>query len=239
MPTGNREDDQTGTRESAAPDAADPAIVESFLAHYPKLYHVAEFGSWPSIKRHGLLSTSALLDLFEVSGPERSSIESEWRAEAIQIEHHEHGVAVVRDQRPMPPGQLEPLLDGMTPREWYELLNGKTFFWLTEERLGWFLNAKLYRGRVHDVITVDTGRLLRRHWDRITVATINTGSTLGRKWRRGSSTFQSIKDYPLDGRKPGIVELAVEYHVPYIADVALSVERRTASGSRAAVPVWP
>jgi hypothetical protein len=34
---------------------------------------MAEAGSWPSIKRHGLLSTTALLDLFEIPAPDRES----------------------------------------------------------------------------------------------------------------------------------------------------------------------
>ena len=44
---------------------------------YPRLYHMAEEGSWPSIRRHGLLSTSALLDRCLVSGRRRAGIESE------------------------------------------------------------------------------------------------------------------------------------------------------------------
>jgi hypothetical protein len=35
---------------------------------YPRLWHVAEDGSWPSISRYGLLRTSALLDLYEITG---------------------------------------------------------------------------------------------------------------------------------------------------------------------------
>ena len=33
---------------------------------------MAEAAAWPSIQRHGLLSTSALLDLYEVTEAERS-----------------------------------------------------------------------------------------------------------------------------------------------------------------------
>lgn len=34
---------------------------------YPRLYHMAEPGSWESIRRYGLLSTSSLLSLFEIT----------------------------------------------------------------------------------------------------------------------------------------------------------------------------
>lgn len=41
------------------------------LRDCPVLYHMAARGSWESIQRHGLLSTSALLDLFGVMGDRR------------------------------------------------------------------------------------------------------------------------------------------------------------------------
>ena len=43
---------------------------EDMARKYPFLYHMAELSSWPSIQRHGLLSTSALLDLYEI--PDRT-----------------------------------------------------------------------------------------------------------------------------------------------------------------------
>lgn len=196
---------------------------------------MAERGSWADIGRHGLLSTSALLDLFEVKGPERLEIESRWRRQSFAIEHSEHGVAIIRDQGPMHPNSLEPLLDGITVKEWYELLNSKTFFWTSEERLGWFLNAKAYRSHTHDVITLDTAEMVRRHAERITLAPFNTGSTLGARHRRGPRTFQRIEDFPLGRRR--VVELAVDYHVPDIADFTLSVERRRGKGPPEPLPV--
>ena len=44
---------------------------EEFVRRYPRLYHMAQVGSWPSIERNGLLSTSALLDLFQIKGEAR------------------------------------------------------------------------------------------------------------------------------------------------------------------------
>ncbi len=57
------------------------AIIDQFVARYPKLYHMAECGSWPSIKRHGLLTTSALIQLFGVGDAERLRLEAEWGPE--------------------------------------------------------------------------------------------------------------------------------------------------------------
>ena len=42
---------------------------------YPRLFHMAEDGSLTSIQAHGLLSTTALLDLYEIGGPVRAAIE--------------------------------------------------------------------------------------------------------------------------------------------------------------------
>ena len=104
------------------------ATPEEIAAKYPVVFHMAEVGSWSSIRCHGLLSTSALLDLFEVEEPDRTKIESEWRPASVQISHPEHGLAIIRDQGPMDPDSLAPQLDRMTASEWYRLLNGKSFF---------------------------------------------------------------------------------------------------------------
>ncbi len=46
------------------------------VSRYPVLYHMAEDGSWEGIQRLGFLSTSALLDRFEVRDERRFAIES-------------------------------------------------------------------------------------------------------------------------------------------------------------------
>jgi len=61
-------------------------------------------GSWPGIERHGLRSTTALLDLFEVAGSDRERIESQHRPESETIHHPRYGTAVIRDQKPMSDG---------------------------------------------------------------------------------------------------------------------------------------
>ena len=200
--------------------------IEQLIDRYPKLYHMAECGSWPSIQRHGLLSTTALLDLFEIRGRERDEIECEWRQSSVSINHPIHGTAVVRDQRPMPPHTLAPLLEGLTPREWYQLINRKSFFWVTTDRLNRFLNAAPYRNKTHDVITVDTRALVVSHVGRISLAPFNTGvSSFGPPHRRGMNTFQSVEDYSLEGQNNNVVELAVDYQVLDIADLTISVDQ--------------
>src|SRR5690242_18502139 len=103
---------------------------------------MAESGSLPGIRRHGLLSTSALLDLFEIAGSERYNIESCRRPGSVVISHPVHGQAVIRDQKPMSEEMLRRCLIGLTPRQWFELLNHKVFFWADGDRLQRLLGAR-------------------------------------------------------------------------------------------------
>lgn len=201
------------------------------LAHrYPLLYHMAEAGTWESIRRHGLLSTSGLLDLFEVTGAERERIESQRRPESIIIEHPEHGTAVIRDQKPMREAAIASCLTDVTPRQWYEILNRRVFFWLTRKRLITLLTARAYKAKVHCVLTVDTARLVEKHIDGITLSPINSGSALYNPRPRGSRTFQSPRDYPyaerhkLRGEQDAIAELAVDYAVRDIEDFVVRAD---------------
>ena len=204
---------------------------------HPVLYHMAELSNWPNIQRYGLLSTSALLDLFEIAGPSRFEIESQWRPKSIELDHPTYGTAVVRDQMPMREDRLRGCLVDMTTQQWYELINRKTFFWPDQIPLGWMLGAAPYIGREHAVIVVPTEQLLARHANVVTLSAINSGSVrpvraTGRAPRRGPSTFQSLQEFA----DRWIRELAVDYSVPDIADLAIRVEARQAN--RAPRVIW-
>jgi hypothetical protein len=184
---------------------------------------MAEDGSWEGIQELGLLSTTALLDKFEVGGERRFSIESARRPEMVRIEHPEHGVATIRDNKPMLESALRRCLSGMEPQEWYETLNRWVFFWPDRERLLKLLGARAYRDRPHLVLEVDTAELLRRHADSITLSPINSGATFTMNPApRGRETFRRIAEHPAN--RP-IVELAVDYAVPDVAELTVSVGR--------------
>ena len=196
---------------------------ERIASRHPVLYHMTEDESWESIRERGLLSTTALLDLFEVRGERRHAIESARRPEMVAIEHPEHGTALVHDNKPMQEKALVRCLRGMTPREWYEHLNRRVFFWVQKERLLKLLGARANRDRPHLVLEVDAGALLRRHADRVTLSPLNSGATFAmRPAPRGPDTFRRIVDHRDD--RP-VVELAVDYAVPDIADFTISVSR--------------
>lgn len=209
-----------------------PMDVVELVETYPRLFHMAESGSWPGIQRHGLLSTSALLDVFRVDGDVRGELESARRPESMTIIHAVHGTAVIRDQIPLREGPLERCLVGMTPVEWLRELNRRVFFWLAEDRVRGLLRGRAYGNRPHDVLTVDTASLVAAHEDEITLAPINTGSTIYNPRPRGIGTFLPIAAYPFDewrrrrNRRTAVAELAVMGGVPDIVDHTLVVESR-------------
>lgn len=204
----------------------------AFIACYPRLFHMAEDGSWDSIQRHGLLSTSALLDLHGFRGAERTAIESERRPNSVPIAGLGLSPAVVRDQKPMTASALEKCLtDGITPKAWFELLNARVFFWVSKKRLSRLLDARAYRGRPQIVLTVDTRSLVEAHRDRIELSPINSGATIYNPTPRGRETFRRIPDYPFEAwrkkrtRDNAVVELVVLEGVLDINDHLIAVHR--------------
>jgi len=199
--------------------------VEEIATIHPQLYHMAQHGSWDNIRRYGLLSTTALLDLYGILGAQRDGIEGRLRRASVEITHAVHGSAWIRDQRPMSDKKLASCLrDGLTPDQWYRMLNGRVFFWLTRARLETLMRA--YDGQPHLVLEVDTARLLARHGNRTSLAPMNTGCTSPMAFPRGLDTFLPPEEYPFDenrkkkgGRTKAIVELTVDYSVPDIADL--------------------
>lgn len=206
--------------------------TEQILNLHKKLYHMAHEDSWPNIARHGLCSTEALLDLFEIQDPLRQRLLAQHRPECVSINHHKYGTAVVRDQKPLRESILRRILDdGLSPSDWYRMLNRKTFFWTTNTRLYRLLAAKAYRNSKHCVLTIDTEKLVEKHFDAITLSPYNSGCTLFNAPRRGKETFLPITEFKYDhwrrrGRKPEdvIVELAVDYRVVDVLDFTDSVE---------------
>lgn len=205
---------------------------EELFETYPCIFHMAEDGSWESISRHGLLSTSALLDLFEVSGAARNSIESQHRPQSTTVSHEAHGTCVIRDQKPMSIGALQKCLaDGLSPADWFRILNGRVFFWATRDRLLRLLKGRMYRDLFHDVLTIDCRPLVKDYFGAIQLCAYNSGSTIYNPVSRGNNTFQSIADYPFDlwrakrGKSNAVAEVTIAYSVPNIRDYTLRCER--------------
>lgn len=209
---------------------------DDLITLYPSLYHMAADAAWPLILRHGLLSTSAVLDLVGLSGESRRRLEEERRPESVTLQMGSGDRFVLRDQKPLNPGKLERCLVGMTVPEWLRLLNGKVFFWPTRRRCEQLLAARAYRGRAHTVIEVDTARLLDGHAPGVTLSPINAGAVLYNPPQRGAFTFVPLADVPFEewrrkrGRAGAVGEVAVGYAVHDMAAVTRAVFRAEATG---------
>lgn len=207
------------------------AELDALLEDHPLLFHMAEAGAWPSIRRHGLLSTSALLDLFEVTGAAREAVEARRRPESVTLAHPIQGRAVIRDNKPISDSKLLKVLEGsMAPADWYRMLNARVFFWLSRRKLLNLLGARSYRGAEHDIIELEARSLVEAYKGAVTLSAINSGAVLFANTApmRGPDTFLTISRYPYaercrtHGRDDRVAELAVTGGVP---DAARFVRR--------------
>ena len=203
--------------------------LDEVLTDCPRLYHMAERGAWEGIRQNGLLSTSALLDLYGVQGADRFALESQRREAITRLRVPGLPVAKLRDQLAMDDNGLDRCLEGgMVPRQWYERLNGMVFFWLEKSRLDGLSGARAYRGGEREVLVLDSRRFVREYRDTVWLCPMNSGATKPMPHPRGPDTFSRIDDYPYSQwrrkRRRGerVVELCVD---DGIADVTPFVER--------------
>ncbi|MBU6959007.1 hypothetical protein KRR23_14810 [Pseudomonas sp. CVAP len=207
--------------------------LDKLIELYPRVYHMAECGAWGSIRTRGLMSATAVLDYHAIEGDDRARFESEHRSEKMDVRAGHPSNIVLRDQKPMPEGRLmQALTDGTTPRQWYELINHKVFFWAEEQRLHRLLGARDYRRLEHDVLTLDSATFIPAYAEAIWLCHMNSGNTWPMPHRRGTEIFRRIPDYPVkrSGKpiKP-VVEMVVDYAVPNIAEYVVEVRRMQGS----------
>lgn len=207
--------------------------LDKLIELYPQIYHMAERGAWESIRQRGLMSTTAVLDHLELEGGERTRFESAHRGQKMDVRAGHASNIVLRDQKPMPEDRLlRALTNGTTPRQWYELINDKVFFWVEEERLHRLLGARDYRKLEHDVLTLDSAAFIPAYAEKIWLCHMNSGNTWPFPHLRDSEVFCRVSDYPVKrAGKPvkNVVELVVDYSVPDIADYVVQVRRMNGS----------
>jgi len=202
---------------------------ELFCEQYPFLFHMAEADTWESIKKYGLLSTSAILDLLKITGKKRKDIESSCRKNYVIIEDKKYGKFLIRDNGPLPLTKLQASLTDMTPEQFYKELNKKVFFWPTEQRVNNLLGARRYRDRKHTVIKIKSELLLKHYLSKIYLSRINSGSAVYQPTPRGKETFVPFLKWPEDvgprsGRlKESVAEIAVCYRVNKISEITVEV----------------
>jgi len=207
-----------------------PMTPEELAARHPRLYHVTEPGAWESIRKNGLLSASRLLDLYEVQGEKRETLETKRRPAAVVLHHPHHGQIILNDNVPLSEQALSKCLDDqLTPSEWLRMLNARVFFWTTEESLNRLLSARLNRTRQREVIVVDTLSLTNAYAGQMDLCPINSGATLRKPVRRGLGTFTPLLRYPfhewshLRGQRDEIREITVSGQVNDIEQHVMDV----------------
>jgi hypothetical protein len=208
---------------------------KTFSEPYPRLYHMAHEEAWEQIRRYGLLSTSSLLNLWEVNDQERGAIENEIRRNEVELKHPRRGKIVIRDQKPLYERKLRTALIDCTVQEWCQLLNRRVFFWPTVERLATHISARENREKRHLVLTVDSYRLAAAYEKTITLCPLNSGNTIPFAQKRGRNSLMRMNEYPFVERLARgpyytVVELAVETGVPDILDFVVSADSMTSSG---------
>lgn len=158
-----------------------------------RIYHLAEASNWPLIQRDGLFCARRLVGEAGLTGASRDRLLREQRLENTELPD---GVRI-RDQRPMPPTALAKCLCGMSPADWYGMVNDRVFFWLDPDRLNRQRAACGPRPQV--VITVDTAALLTAHQEHVALTPINTGNARRKPARRGVATFVPFAKWDSSG----------------------------------------
>lgn len=199
-------------------------------ALYPRLFHVAAAGAWESIAAFGLMSAARLAERAGLPPDRREQLLRSRRPGPETLPFGRGRVAVLRDQGPLHASKLASALhDGTSVADWLELLNGYVFLWPTRKRVDTLLAA--YRDDDHDVIAIDTHRLLERYAPRTLLSHMNTGATSPIAHARGRDTFRPLASYPLEERRRSygaaraVAEVVVEDAIPDVRDMIVSVER--------------
>lgn len=199
--------------------------------HYPVLYHIAWGGSWPSIKEYGLLSSKLLLQSYGKSDDETARLTRARRPHWVEIDCPGRPQAMLRDQKPLTDDGLRRALRGTAePWQWYELINSMVFFWPTKARLTSMLSASAYREVAHDVLVVDTKKLVELEESSIRLSCMNSGCTRPKACHRDMNLFKRLQEYPFEtrlkeqGRKGAVAEVCVLDRVERIREAVRDVK---------------
>jgi hypothetical protein len=157
-------------------------------------YHWADPANLPSIREYGLLSTERLTRLAGLTGPERAAMLSQYRPNQVELPN---GI-VIRDQTPMPPALLAKALPpGVSPSDWYRLLNGFVFLWGSPERAE--RHRVAFAGSPQVLLVFDAALLLRELGDRVLLSPINSGNARRRPAPRSRSLFVPYREWSDQG----------------------------------------
>jgi hypothetical protein len=151
-------------------------------------YHLAHKSNLDSIRKHGLLSTKRLLENVDLPEGRKIEIITQHRPKSVILPDN----LVIRDQSPMPPSALGKTLPaGITPSDWYELMNSFVFFWPDKERVERHRNAHGYGSDEESKLSLlvfDAQKMMRDHGDKLFLSPINSGFALRKAANRSVKT---------------------------------------------------
>ncbi|MFI7284107.1 DUF7002 family protein [Micromonospora chersina] len=204
--------------------------VEELIERHPQVFHTMSAAAWPSVQRHGLLSTQRLIDLFDVDAADRDRLLSAPRKKSTVLRAPGLPPAVIRDQKPMK-FVAEKIDPGSSLAEYLAAINSRVYFWASAERLDRLRQAKEYRAEDQVVLHIDTRALVERHGPRIELCRLNSGAVTQKNHPlRGHRSWLPIADYPYAeyrrryGRDGALVEVTVLDAVPDILDLTDKIE---------------
>ena len=212
---------------------------EDLAARVPRLYHLTAPGAVEGIRERGLLSPRAICDRLGIGEVERETILRTRRPREVALESIVDGRTeryVINDNIPLFPAKLARVLDdGLTPADWLDIINARTFFWADEKFARSLRAARTNVDRPRSLLVFDTLSLASAHHERMAICPLNSGATLHSPPRRGLDTFAPLHGLDFDawrrrrrerGLKKGlddIKEVTVEGAVPDARDHMVEV----------------
>lgn len=187
-------------------------------------------GGAASILKHGLLSSAECCKLVGINGDASAKYLRNLRPESVTIGKTDAGPIRLRDQKPMSWQSLSDSLTDMSPEDWLETLNSHVFFWPTIRRLSTMLGARTYRHHKHDVLILDTRKILMDYQAGTLLSTINSGATIPWKHPRGKKTFVPFSEFDLEkrlanaARESAVAEFLVPRRLENVGSYLISVE---------------
>lgn len=103
------------------------------------------------------------------------------------------------------------------------------FFWPTIARLKTLISVSAYKKVKHDVLVVDTKKLIRLEKPNIRLSRMNSGCTKPFLHKREMGLFKSSEDYPFDsrlkqcGRKRAVAEVCLLDRVDRIQEAVIDI----------------
>lgn len=184
-----------------------PFDAKRFLDSPGKLYHLSLAASFEQVQEHGLLSTTALLDKFQVVGERRHILETRRRQAREPLTHESYRTVHLNNQYPLFEGGLKKCLIDMSIEQWCLSLNKRVFFWAREQNLQGLIKAQEKRGYGGMLLSVQRKAFLEAFEEQLELSPINSGDATRRAAPRGTKTFAGVSGYP----HSKVVEVTVPY----------------------------